>query len=109
MSDDQRQIYQAINQAIENLKTLAERKPETPVGADDFNMLLEQAKAAFPDVATVQGIKPLEGGSNVAAIVLKLSLLQGPIKSHFSSQAAAAVAQANRQSAARFGRGLLDR
>jgi hypothetical protein len=77
MTDIRDEVRTALRRIVENMKTMADRKPETPVGAEDFNSLLERAKRAFPNLPTVQEMKSIEGGANVATVFLKVSLLQG--------------------------------
>jgi len=96
--DKRDEIRAAIKRAITNLKTLADRTPTAPVKGDDFNMLLASAKQEFPSLATVQGLKPVEGGTNMGELMLKLSFLEGAIQSDFDARIVADSERLNRES-----------
>lgn len=71
------QIRQAVDRAVDNLKTLAERNPSATLQAGDFNRLLERAAATFPDMPALKDIGPVEGGTTMGELMFKLSMVQG--------------------------------
>ena len=93
----QEEIRDAVDQTLTNIQPIAQHTPSASVGASDFNMLLNRAKAFFPHLAIVQGIPAVEGGTTMGELVVKLGILQGAIKSHFTAKVAAEVEEHDRQ------------
>lgn len=87
-TDEQYQIGSAIQQAVEAVK---DSEATLPIAERDFNALLAQAKTAFPDVPGVQNVSPIEGGTNIGELRLKLSLLYGPILTYLQTMSARAA------------------
>ena len=104
MAEARHELKEAIEQAITNLKTLADRHPESPAKADVFNMLLARVKETFPDSDVLNGLNPVDGGTTAADLVFRLSVMAGAIKSEFAVKAAAAVAKYNEQNRQRWSR-----
>lgn len=97
MLDRRDEIREVVAQTITNLKTLAERKPEAPVKGDDFNDMLADAKGVFPDLLTIQRMKPVEGGTTMGDLMIKLSALDGAIKSDVTARFHAEIERQNRE------------
>jgi hypothetical protein len=73
-------------------------------------MLLARVKQTFPDSEVVKGLEPVEGGTTVADLVFRLSVMTGAIKSEFAVKAASAVSEYNQRNRQRWSRsGWLDR
>jgi len=89
------ELRTSLDRIVQNLRSLAERKPDTPVGAEDFNALLSRAKRAYPEMATVQEMKPIEGGANIATVLLKVSILQGAVDEDHRQRVVDKITEAN--------------
>ncbi len=81
MANLQNEVRLAVLGMLDNLKTMAEKNPDTPIrGAyEDFNALLVRAKEAFPNSRTIKEMKRLGGSISLAELVAKLSALKGAI------------------------------
>jgi hypothetical protein len=97
MPDRRDEVREVVEQTIANLKALAERKPEAPVKGDDFNALLEDAKGVFPGLLTIQRMKAVDGGTTMGDLIIKLSALDGAIKSDVSARFHAEIERQNRE------------
>jgi hypothetical protein len=73
------EVRTTVDKAVENIKTLAEKKPDAPVKGDDFNKLLQRVKVTFPEQESAQDIAPIDGGTTMGELLFKLSVLQGAI------------------------------
>ncbi len=96
MSDVRDEVRTSLRCLIENMKVLAEKNPGMQVPPADFNSLLDRAKKAFPELATVQemgGIETTDGMTNIGTVLMKASILQGPVDQAQRVRAAAAVIQ----------------
>lgn len=82
--DARHELKEAVEQAIANLKAVADRHPDTPAKADVFNMLLGRVKQISPDSEIVKGLDPVDGGTTAADLVFRLSVMAGAIKSDFA-------------------------
>jgi len=97
MTDIRDEVRSAVKMIVENMKSMAEKTPNAPVGADDFNSVLELAKKAFPNLPTVQGMKALDGGANLGTVLLKVSILQGAVDADHERRVMEAIQRANEQ------------
>lgn len=97
MLDRRDEVKEVVVQMIANLKTLAERKPEAPVKGDDFNAILADAKEVFPGLLTIQRMNPVEGGTTMGDLMIKLSALDGAIKADVSARFHAEIERQNRE------------
>jgi hypothetical protein len=95
--DERDEIRAAVQQATKNLKALADRTPTSPVKSGDLNMLLAGAKRAFPNSATIRGITPVDAGTNMGEVMLKLSLLSGAIQTDFDARIVAESERLDRE------------
>ena len=109
MADAKRELKEAVEEAIRNLKPVADRHPDSPVRADVFNMLLDQGKRLFPDSEIITALQPVTSGMTATDLMLRLSPLAGAINAAFRVEAAAVVGEAQQRNRERWGRGLLDR
>jgi len=66
MADPRHEIRDAVEQTLANMKPIADRHPETPMSKDVFNLLLDRAREAFPDLEVIKGLKPVNEGTNVS-------------------------------------------
>ena len=97
MTDTRDEIRSALKKIVENMKSMAEKTPSAPVDADDFNSVLDHAKKAFPDLSTIQQMKPIDGGASLGTVLLKISILQGAIDADFARRMQEAVQKANQR------------
>jgi hypothetical protein len=97
MTDIRDEVRSALKMIVENMKSMAEKTPSVPVGADDFNSVLEHAKKAFPNLPTVQGMKAIDGGANLGTVLLKVSILQGAVDADNERRVMEAIQRANEQ------------
>jgi hypothetical protein len=97
MLDRRDEIKEVVTQTIANLKTLAERKPDAPIKGDDFNDLLADAKQVFPGLSTIQRMKPIDGGTTMGDLMVKLSTLAGAITADASAHFHEEIERQNRE------------
>ena len=90
------EVRGAVDQAVSNLKTLAEKHPGAAVKGDDFNKLLQRAKTIFPEQDSAQDISDIEGGTTMGELLFKLSMLQGAIHGWYVNRNLNAAEEANR-------------
>jgi len=86
MTDLRNEVAQSLELIVVNMKSMAEKTPNAPVDAEDFNALLARAKKAFLNLPTVQEMKAIDGRTNLGTILLKISILQGAIFADFSQR-----------------------
>lgn len=81
MTHPARHIYDAIDNLLENLKPMSDRRPDAQIGeaASDFNAILREAKKELPSVAMVQEMSPLRDFDTVVALVSRLSVLKAEL------------------------------
>ena len=80
------EVRKAVDTAVDNLKSLAEKRPDAPVTGSDFNKLLSRARVVFPELAALADISEVEGGTTMGELVFKLSVVQGAIHSWYSER-----------------------
>ncbi len=97
MADIRDEVRRALKMIVENMKSMAEKTPTAPVGADDFNSVLDFAKKAFPNLPTVQGMKALDGGATLGTVLLKVSILQGAVEADWVERIAEENEKADRR------------
>ncbi|OGL29336.1 MAG: hypothetical protein A3G44_12620 [Candidatus Rokubacteria bacterium RIFCSPLOWO2_12_FULL_73_47] len=96
-TDPRVEVRHTVDRAIENLKVLAEKKPDTSVGSERFNKLLQQAKIAFPDVPSIQNDSGITSSTTtMGELILALSMLQGAVLAWFSERTRRSVEAHNR-------------
>lgn len=91
------EIRDAVAAMIENLKPIAERHPEAPTTGEDFNLLLDRARATFPDSAALRDTPCIDKGTNVVDLLLKLAVVQGAVGADFSARGVAETEAYNRR------------
>jgi hypothetical protein len=93
MDDPRREVKDAVDEAVQNLKTMVDRRPDAAIRADVFNMLLDQAKRLFPDSEVIKQLQPIKEGALAADLMMGLSALAGAIKTAFRVKPAGAFGQ----------------
>ena len=62
-----------------NLRSAAEKNPDSAVDGADIDALIERAKRAYPHSDTIQQMTPLGDGTTVGAALTKILLIQGAV------------------------------
>lgn len=74
-------IYDAVDNLLQNLKLMSDRRPDAKIGeaASDFNAILKEAKKELPGEAMVQEMGELKDFDTVVALVSRLSVLKAEL------------------------------
>jgi type VI protein secretion system component VasF len=96
MADGRHETLGAVENTLENMKSLADRHPETPMSQDTFNVLLDQARRLFPDVELLKVLTPMTERTNAAELVARLSVLAGALGPAMRLRPAASIGQVGR-------------
>jgi hypothetical protein len=79
MADLAEEVRLAVNDLVVNLRSAAERNPDSPVDGADIDALIEGAKRAYPRSDTIQRMNPMGHGTTVGAALTKISLIRGAV------------------------------
>lgn len=79
MADLRQEVYNTVNEMLENIKLLSDRNPEARVDAlkPDFRTLLARSKEAFPQSRTIHEMTDISRVPTLVELVTKLSEIKG--------------------------------
>ena len=82
MPGAEEEIYNSVEDMLENIKLLSNRSREARVDAlkPDFRALLARSKEAFPKVRTIQEMSDISRNPTLVELVTKLSAMKGAMR-----------------------------
>ncbi len=83
------EVQGSLYTLLDRLDRFTDPNPEMVIddAADDFNLILRAAKAAFPASETVQALRPLDPGQPLISLMTRVSTLKGAVDAAVASEA----------------------
>ena len=81
MSDASRRLYNSVNNMLNGLKLMSDRRPDAKIGtaATTFNAVLRATKQELRSSGLIQEVRELSDHDTVVALVAGLAVLQAEL------------------------------